>query len=189
LRDLAFALQMQDRMVSFRHVTGLLIVSMLVAAGCSTPMHYRRPTSPAEAAWLLAGPGKDEVDLVVASANGPLANHGVLAPFDAQRFVFVDRAGQAVLIPFEQTQSITYKNRALGAGLGFLYGAVPGFLLGGLAGASMGSAPSGDRPDGSSGSDFSLRNGVLAGAVGGFLTGSIGALIGALIGVDSTMTF
>jgi hypothetical protein len=189
LRDLAFALQTQNLMVSFRHASGLLMVSTLVVAGCSTSTPYRRPASPAEAAWILDGPGKNEVELVVASANGPMANRGVLAPFDVQGYVFVDRAGQAVLIPFEQTLSVTYKSRTLGATMGFFYGALPGLLAGALLGSMVGCTPSGDRPDGSSCSSSSGRDGLAIGAIGGLVTGGIGAAIGAMIGKDVTMTF
>lgn len=76
-------------MLSVRNFLGPLLVWAL-AAGCSTTTTYRRPASPTEAAWIVDQPDKKEVDLVIASPSGPLAARGVMAPFDARSFVFVE---------------------------------------------------------------------------------------------------
>lgn len=176
-------------MLPIRTFLGSLLVWVL-AAGCSTSTTYRRPASPVEAAWIVDQPGKREVDLVIASPSGPIASRGVMAPFDARNYVFVDRAGQSLVIPFEHTQSITYKSRAAGAGYGFLYGAIPGFLAGFFSGLLLEKAMCGmDGEGGQHDCGSGIGPGMAIGTIGGLLTGGIGAAIGAAVGKDTTIRF
>lgn len=162
---------------------------LTLTAGCSTTTTYRRPTSATEAAWILDKPGSSEVELVTSSGKDTITRRGVLAPLDGYSFSFTESAGQSLAIPFEQTQSITYKSRANGASFGFLYGAIPGVLAGFVSGMLLEKTlcEMGDQDPARCESGAAI--GTKLAVLGGLLTGVAGAVIGAAIGKDMTLRF
>ena len=162
---------------------------LMFTAGCSTTTTYRRPTSATEAAWILDKLGTSEVELVTSSGKDTITRRGVLAPLDAHKFSFTESAGPSLVIPFEQTPSITYKSRVNGASFGFLYGAIPGVLAGFVSGMLLEKTlcEMGDQDPSrcESGAVIGTKLAVL----GGLLTGVVGAVIGAAVGKDMTLRF
>lgn len=180
-------------MLRIRGFLGPLLVWTL-AAGCTSTASYRRPSTPTEAASILAEPGKREVALVVAFPKGSEVRRGTLAPFDAHKFVFTEASGQRSSVLFQQTRSITYQNPGKGALVGALIGFIPGFLAGYVVGHALTTC------DDSSGGDYeyhrsctsassSLGTSMAFGATSGLLSAGIGAAIGAALTYKRTITF
>jgi hypothetical protein len=179
-----------DIMLLSRIVGALLVVCAFAGVGCSTNSTIRQPTSPAEAAQILAGPGSRAVRLEIEFPEGPEVLRGALSPFDADTFTIVEPSGQKRSVPFQDVRSITYNDRFKGLRNGFLVGAISGFLAGALLSRDWCSDRGDMRStDDSWSSSCNGNNLIQAGLASGLVAGVIGGVAGVVIGHPTILTF
>jgi hypothetical protein len=187
-------------MTSFRAFAALVAAQVIPGFACSSTRAVQRPdVLPPDQGMVQARAitnvfaGRDVEVKLSRSHSGSVGvpeslRSGRLAALDGQSYLLYEPSGSFHRTLFEDTHSMTSKDRGKGATRGLLFGALAGAAAGAIFGSllsGLGCSDMGTHIECPSGAGLTASGAL----VGGLLVGALGAGVGALIGYRTTLTF